>query len=72
MMTDKPISDDEFEDGTDTLIVPPPNFQERLEAAQRARANEAHRAVEIPNPLAKPSTPAIPEEPLSKDDKRES
>jgi len=75
-MTDKPISDDqhddELEEGPDTLIVPPPNFQERLEAAQRARANEAQRAVEIPNPLAKPSTPAKPEEPPHKDEKRES
>lgn len=79
-MTDKPISDNELDDelgnDPDTLIVPPPNYQERLEAAQRARANEARGAVEIPNPLVKPSPPANtesnPPEPAPKDEKRES
>ncbi|MCC7450143.1 MAG: hypothetical protein IT324_22185 [Anaerolineae bacterium] len=71
-MTDKPISDDERDDelnnDPETLIVPPPNFQERLEAAQRARANEAHGAVEIPNPLTKSTPPPHTEEPSRKDE----
>ena len=37
-------------DPTDTLIVPPPTFRERLAAAQRARVNEVHASVELPRP----------------------
>ncbi len=79
-MTDKPIPDDEMDDkienGSDTLIVPPPNYRERLKAAQHARSNEVRGAVEIPNPLAKSSTPPNTEgkspEPELHDDKRKS
>jgi hypothetical protein len=35
---------------SDTLPVPPPSFRERLEAAQRARANEVRPSVTIPLP----------------------
>ena len=38
-------------DPSDTLMVPPPTFRERLLAAQRARANEARSMVEIPLPV---------------------
>src|SRR4051812_202850 len=39
---------------SDTLIVPPPNFRERLLAAQKARkASDVRQSVELPNPLLK-------------------
>lgn len=41
-------------DPSDTLPVPPPNFRERLQAAQRARANEIRPSVEIPIPGERP------------------
>ncbi len=37
----------------DTLIVPPPNYRERILAAQKARTSEIRQSVEIPNPLLK-------------------
>lgn len=53
-MPDKPQSDQTPEEITDnssdTLIVPPPNFRERLEAARRARENEIRPSVQIPLP----------------------
>ena len=57
-MTDEPKPADQPErpsldhgDPSDTLIVPPPTFRERLLAAQRARASEARSTVEIPLPV---------------------
>jgi hypothetical protein len=42
---------------SDTLIVPPPNFRERLLAAQKARkASDVRQSVELPNPLLKAET----------------
>ena len=38
------------DDSSDTMIVPPPNFRERLEAARRARENEIRPSVQIPLP----------------------
>src|SRR5258706_15815727 len=39
---------------SDTLIFPPPNFRERLLAAQKARkASDVRQSVELPNPLLK-------------------
>jgi hypothetical protein len=51
-MTDKPKHTDqpETENPSDTLIVPPPNFKERLLAAQRARLSTVRPSVEIPIP----------------------
>jgi hypothetical protein len=60
--TNKPVnatlntSDDSLDDNdvrSETLIVPPPGFRERLEAAQRARANEIRASVIVPSQLAK-------------------
>ncbi|HLY25798.1 MAG TPA: hypothetical protein VKQ72_05625, partial [Aggregatilineales bacterium] len=41
-------------DPSDTLPVAPPNFRERLQAAQRARNNEIRPSVEIPLPGSRP------------------
>lgn len=53
-MPDKPKPNypppDASDDSSDTLIVPPPNFRERLEAARRARENEIRPSVQIPLP----------------------
>ena len=38
---------------SETLIVPPPGFRERLQAAQRARANEIRASVELPSHLTR-------------------
>ncbi len=38
------------EDETSTLPVPPPNFKERLAAAQRARELQARRAMQFKTP----------------------
>ena len=53
-MTDKP-GDHENADGDDTLTVAPPNFRERVQAAQKAKTSEIRQSVEIPNPLLKKS-----------------
>lgn len=48
-MSDQPElehNEDNF-DPYDTLVVPPPSFRERLEAAQRARANHTKTSVSI-------------------------
>ena len=50
-------------DPTDTLIVPPPTFRERLAAAQRARVNEVRPSVELPRPSQRLKT-----EPQDRDD----
>jgi hypothetical protein len=51
-MTDKPGFED-YAEGDDTLIVAPPNFRERVQAAQKAKTSEIRQSVEIPNPLLK-------------------
>ena len=37
----------------DTQPVPPPNYRERVLAAQKARTSGIRQSVEIPNPLLK-------------------
>ncbi len=62
-MTDKPKPTDqpEAENPSDTLIVPPPNFKERLLAAQRARLSTVRPSVEIPIPPHVPGQlPVLP------------
>jgi hypothetical protein len=51
-MSDNPDFDPEASPD-DTLIVPPPNYRERILAAQKARTSEIRQSVEIPNPLLK-------------------
>jgi hypothetical protein len=51
---------DEEDNSSDTLIVPPPNFRERLLAAQRARANGARPGLEIAKPANKPEEQESP------------
>jgi len=43
-------------DPSDTQPVPPPNFRERLLAAQRARSHKIGPSVEIPTPGSRPAT----------------
>jgi hypothetical protein len=45
-----PEEADQTEDASSTLIVPPPDFKERLAAAQRARELQARRAMEFKTP----------------------
>lgn len=56
-MSDNPDYDPDFSPD-DTLIVPPPNYRERILAAQKARTSEIRQSVEIPNPLLKKSDDA--------------
>jgi hypothetical protein len=53
-MTDNPGNPD-YAEVDDTLIVAPPNFRERVQAAQKAKTSEIRQSVEIPNPLLKKS-----------------
>ena len=46
--------------GDETLLVPPPNFKERIEAAQRALANGSKQSLEIPVPPTRPTVEAEP------------
>jgi hypothetical protein len=47
----RPESDQpDSENLPETLIVPPPHYRERLQAAQRARASEVRPSTEIPVP----------------------
>jgi hypothetical protein len=57
-MSDKPDDHDPQFSPDDTLIVPPPNYRERILAAQKARTSEIRQSVEIPNPLLKKSDEA--------------
>ncbi len=63
-MTDKAnpgkLPDKEEDNGSDTLIVAPPNFRERLLAAQRARAKKARTGIEIAKPVDKPEATEVP------------
>jgi hypothetical protein len=53
IMAELPEAPDEKEQN-ETLIVPPPNFRDRLLAAARARkTGDIRQSVEIPNPLVK-------------------
>ncbi len=54
-MNEKPASGGHVptDRGDDTLNVPPPNFRERVQAAQKAKTSEIRQSVEIPNPLLK-------------------
>ena len=62
------LPEEKADDSSDTLIVPPPNFRERLEAARRARENEIRPSVQIPLPPRdiatslddEPTTPGLP------------
>lgn len=47
-VSDEPIPEDEAENGIDTLIVSPPSFRERIEAAHRARKTDEMPAVPPP------------------------
>jgi hypothetical protein len=46
--SDSPPPNETPDDPSDTLIVPPPGFRERLRAAQRARKLDSRSTVEIP------------------------
>ena len=76
-MSDKTDSTPPNDSPDDTLIVPPPNYRERILAAQKARTSEIRQSVEIPNPLLKkaedtqttPEEPAKSEQPTASDGK---
>src|SRR5258706_7734736 len=56
IMSDHPETNEPQEEkdpNSETLIVPPPGFRERLQAAQRARANEIRASVELPSHLTR-------------------
>ncbi|MEP7288851.1 MAG: hypothetical protein ABI947_24125 [Chloroflexota bacterium] len=53
--------------GDETLLVPPPNFKERIEAAQRALANGSKQSLEIPVPPARPTVETAEVEPAQND-----
>jgi hypothetical protein len=56
IMSDQPEINESHEEkdvNSETLIVPPPGFRERLQAAQRARANEIRASVELPSNLTR-------------------
>ena len=64
-MSDHPQPNDPQEEkdpNSDTLIVAPPGFRERLQAAQRARANEIRASVELPSHLTRSRFVASEEE----------
>ncbi len=58
-MSDHPETNESIDDSnekdvrSETLIVPPPGFRERLQAAQRARANEIRASIELPSHLTR-------------------
>ncbi len=58
---DTPPSDaaeiDDDDNRQDTLLVPPPNFRERLAAAERARAAEARQSLNFPTLASKDAFP---------------
>src|SRR5258706_7163365 len=56
IMSDHPETNEPQEEkdpNSETLIVAPPGCRERLQAAQRARANEIRASIELPSHLTR-------------------
>jgi hypothetical protein len=55
----EPLENNASASNSDTLIVPPPDFKERLAAAQRARELQAARALQRGLPTPEPVDPSV-------------